>query len=215
MSVIKITLDFIFQQIIISEYYTKRKKGGREKRNYIYISQLFRLAWPPRCFKPRSKPEPSSFSAEVKFFFCWYLFIYKLSSTEMLNSWEVCVSAYVVASKFPTRVLNLQDGVYILSFTDCFVVSQHFSVIRPARYFKPSKMIEHKSRTTNDRVMEIMLIQRITWDLQPFNQDYTSSLLFPFQVYSFLLAETFQFTFRSALPSAHFLYNLPCYPSSG
>ena len=36
-------------------------------------------------------------------------------------------------------------------------------------------------------------------------------MLFP-QVYSFLLAGSFQFSFCSALSSAHFIYRLPCYP---
>ena len=35
-------------------------------------------------------------------------------------------------------------------------------------------------------------------------------MLFP-QMYSFFLAGCFQFSFRSALPSAHFTYHLPCY----
>ena len=35
--------------------------------------------------------------------------------------------------------------------------------------------------------------------------------MFP-QVYLFFLAGSFQFSFRSALPSAHFFYCLPCYP---
>ena len=36
-------------------------------------------------------------------------------------------------------------------------------------------------------------------------------MLFP-RVYSFFLAGSFQFSFRTALPSAHFVYRQPCYP---
>ena len=40
-----------------------------------------------------------------------------------------------------------------------------------------------------------------------------SKVLFP-QVYSILLADSFQFNFGGALPFAHFVYSLPCYPRS-
>ena len=36
-------------------------------------------------------------------------------------------------------------------------------------------------------------------------------MLFP-QVYSFLLTDSFEFIFGRALPSAYFVYRLPCYP---
>ena len=36
-------------------------------------------------------------------------------------------------------------------------------------------------------------------------------MLFP-RVYSFFLAGSFQFSFRGALPSAHFVYRSLCYP---
>ena len=55
---------------------------------------------------------------------CVYLFFkYTLSATGVRNPWEeLCISAYVVAGKFPYQVLNTHTHIYIYIYIYCFDV---------------------------------------------------------------------------------------------
>ena len=104
---------------------------------YIYIYNVIHwqtvsflsVARPARCFKPRSRsdwlyvcrifyPRFIVSLSVTKGIFYIYHFTYSLSDIGVLRSWEEhCISAYLVAGNFPTRVLNPWEGAYVLSST--------------------------------------------------------------------------------------------------
>ena len=71
-------------------------------------------------------PETSSFSALVKEFLRILFFIYVIGYSECrIHEKSYCVSGYMVAGKFPTRVLKPRGNIYVHTYIYIYISRVH------------------------------------------------------------------------------------------